>query len=326
MDFLSHPTEPIRVEKRPLSEILEDMSKTGFQGRKLGEAFLTWKEMLAEETTILMGLSGAMVPGGMRRVISYLIENNYIDVLVSTGANIFHDINEALGYKHYQGTPHVEDSLLQEKGIDRMHDIYASEENFRAVDRLIGERGEKLSGRVCSSREFLMELGKEIKRLGDRDSITVSSYENNLPLFVPALADSSIGIGLATARKRVTVDQVRDIRELTSMVEDSPTTGVVYIGGGVPKNFINQTEVVASMRGREVGGHKFGVQFTTDSPQFGGLSGSTFDEAVSWGKFSSRSRRVQVSVDATIALPLVVNALDELGMKRERSEASFFRG
>ncbi len=329
MELPGESTEPVKIEKRGLSELLEDMAKTGFQGRKLGEAFQVWKNMLEDkEVTIFLGLSGAMVPAGMRRVISYLIRNNYIDVIVSTGANIFHDIHEAVGGKHYLGSAHVDDIALLRHGIDRIYDVFAEEEKFRKSDRLIAEISKELpSDREFSSREFINHLGKRlIERGAAEDSIIVSAIESKLPIFIPALGDSSIGIGLMIARRtgvNIIINQMKDVDEITKIVEQAEKTGVIYIGGGVPKNFIQQTEVIASILGFRVNGHEYAIQFTTDAPQWGGLSGCTFEEAVSWGKISVTSKKVQVFVDATIALPVVVNALEELGIERKRSNASF---
>ncbi|GBE53960.1 MAG TPA: deoxyhypusine synthase [Euryarchaeota archaeon] len=329
MELPGESTEPVKIEKRGLSELLEDMAKTGFQGRKLGEAFQVWKNMLEDkEVTIFLGLSGAMVPAGMKRVISYLIRNNYIDVIVSTGANIFHDIHEAVGGKHYLGSAHVDDIALFRHGIDRIYDVFAEEEKFRKSDRLIAEISEELpSDREFSSREFINHLGKRlIERGAAEDSIIVSAIESKLPIFIPALGDSSIGIGLMIARRKgvnIMINQMKDVDEITKIVEKAEKTGVIYIGGGVPKNFIQQTEVIASILGFRVNGHEYAIQFTTDAPHWGGLSGCTFEEAVSWGKISVTSKKVQVFVDATIALPVVVNALEELGIERKRSDASF---
>lgn len=326
--FTGHPTIPMDVKHRSVSEITKAMTYTGFQGRKLGESVEAWYQMLKEdEITIMMGLSGAMVPAGMRGIITYLIKNRMIDCLVSTGANIFHDIHESLNKKHYIGTHLADDATLFEHGIDRIHDVFAVEEEFRVTDRLIGNFGSTLEdNKTYSSREFISLLGARIKDLGgSSDSIIVSAYENDVPIFIPALTDSSIGIGLVYARRsghQVMVDQIRDADEITRMVEQSTKTGVVYVGGGVPKNFIQQTEVIASLMGNDVNGHDYAIQYTTDAPHWGGLSGCTFDEAVSWGKVSSAAKKVQVFVDATIALPIVVHALAEKmeGMKRSRPE------
>ena len=321
--FTNNPTVPIDVKDRSIGELMDGMLKTGFQGRKLAESVQTWHNMLKEKSmTVLMGLSGAMVPAGMRRVISYMIREKMIDCLVSTGANLFHDSHEALGKKHYVGSHLADDEKLFDLGVDRIYDVFAVEKEFRIADNLIADFAKEIGDISCSSREFMFMLGKELVRRGaDEDSIVVSAYRHNIPIFVPALSDSSIGIGLTIARRRGTrleVDQIKDVDEITRIVEKSGKTGVVYIGGGVPKNFIQQTEVIASILGMDVGGHDYAIQYTSDSPHWGGLSGCTFDEAVSWGKIAVQAKKVQVFVDATIALPIVAHALHEKcrGLKR----------
>lgn len=321
--YLGEPTCPIDVRPRTISELTGAMLKTGFQGRKLAQAIESWSAMLAEkDLTIFMGLSGAMVPAGMRKIIAYMIEERMIDCLVTTGANMFHDMHEALGGKHFLGSHLADDGDLYKRGIDRIYDVFAEEESFRDLDRYIANFAERLLGnKNYSTREFIYELGKEISKKGDKNSIIVSAYESNLPIFIPAISDSSIGIGLLLARrskKCPKIDVIKDIDEISSMVERSEKTGVVYIGGGVPKNFIQQTEVVLSLLEIESSGHDYAIQFSTDVPQFGGLSGCTFEEAVSWGKISPSAKKVQVCVDATIALPIVSHALLEKSKKRKK--------
>lgn len=326
--FTDNPTVPIDVKDRSVSELMDGMLKTGFQGRKLAESVQAWHNMLKQENmTVLMGLSGAMVPAGMRRVISYMIQEKMIDCLVSTGANMFHDSHEALGKKHYVGSHLVDDENLFEHGVDRIYDVFAVEEEFRTADNLIADFAEEIGEISCSSREFMYLLGKELLRRGAaEDSIVVSAYRHNIPIFVPALSDSSIGIGLTIARRRglkLDIDQIKDVDEVTQIVEKSGKTGVVYIGGGVPKNFIQQTEVIASILGMHIEGHDYAIQYTTDAPHWGGLSGCTFDEAVSWGKIAAQAKKVQVFVDATIALPIVAHALHEKCRELKRKAPIF---
>ncbi|MBU2559472.1 deoxyhypusine synthase [archaeon] len=313
--YLSEPTEPVDVRPRKISELTDAMLKTGFQGRKLAQAVQSWNAMLIEEDmTIFLGLSGAMVPAGMRKIIAHMIRERYIDCLVTTGANLFHDIHEALGGHHYVGSHEADDHELYKCGVDRIYDVFAEEERFRDIDRFIGDFAGGLEGKEYSTREFVHILGEEISKKGDKDSIIVSAYETGLPVFVPTIADSSIGIGLMLARRAgnpLPLDVIKDVDEITLMVEKSKKTGVVYVGGGVPKNFIQQTEVAASISGSGVKGHDYAIQFTTDAPHWGGLSGCTFEEAVSWGKISTVAKMVQVFVDATIALPIVAHALSE---------------
>lgn len=309
------PTVPLEVKDRNFFDLLKSMSRTGFQGRKLGEAFEIWLEMLEEDRmTILMGLAGAMVPAGMRKIISWLIRNRFIDVLVSTGANLFHDIHEALGFKHYIGSEFADDEELFRKGIDRIYDIFAHENEFNMVDFMIARIFEEMEG-TFSSREIIERIAEKIRKVAKEESIIISAYEEGVPIFCPAIADSSIGIGAYLASKRCVVDTIKDIEELTEIVVKSGKTGVIYIGGGVPKNFIQQTEVVARLKNYEVSGHEYAIQITTDSPHFGGLSGCTFEEGISWGKISCRSKKAQVFVDATIALPILAHGL--MNVKRK---------
>jgi len=316
--FFDHPTRPICVGDKSISGLVDEMQGIGFQGRSLGVSVEVWQEMLGEEDlSIFLGLSGAMVPAGMRRIIAFLIENRMVDCIVTTGANLFHDAHEALGKHHYLGSEHMNDSKLYAHQIDRIHDILASESEFRGLDNLIADfAGGLETNRSYSSREFVYLLGKMVSDAGGSvDSILVSAYRAGVPIFVPSLSDSSIGIGLAIASKNghhISVDHILDVKEITSIVESSEKTGVIYVGGGVPKNFIQQTEIVASLfEGNDIAGHEYAIQYTTDSPQFGGLSGCTFDEAVSWGKISTSAKQVQVFADATICLPIVSHALFE---------------
>lgn len=317
-------TSPIEVSNKSFAELLISMSKTGFQGRRLGLAFEIWLEMLKEEKiTILMGLAGAMVPAGMRKILTWLIRNRYVDVLVSTGANLFHDLHEALGFKHYLGVDSANDEELYREGIDRIYDVFAYEREFNKLDFLISEIFAESEG-VFSSREIVEIIAKRVRKDAKEDSIVLSAYEEGVPIFCPAIADSSIGIGASLAGKRCIVDTIKDVEELTEIVARSEKTGVIYIGGGVPKNFIQQTEVVARLKGYEVDGHDYAIQITTDSPYFGGLSGCTFEEGISWGKINVKSKKVQVFADATIALPILAHGL--IGVKRKNYPVFSFDG
>ncbi len=304
-----------------VATLLSGMAKTGFQGRKLGESVDVWRAMLADpDCTIFFGLSGAMVPAGMQKCLVEMAKRHYVDAVVSTGANIFHDICEHLGVSHYLGHHHVDDCELYRKGIDRIYDVFAFEEEFRSVDRRIADYSASIAPFRGSSREFIGMFGKYLaEEKPGSESLTSVCAQEKIPIFIPALCDSSIGIGLLIARRKGTdtdIDQIADADEITRMVESSKKTGVIYVGGGVPKNFIQQTQVIGSIHNEELGGHDYAIQYTTDAPHWGGLSGCTFDEAISWGKESAETRQVQVHVDATIALPVVLSALIGSGAKR----------
>lgn len=304
-----------------IATLLAGMSRTGFQGRKLGESVDVWRRMLADpECTILFGLSGAMIPAGMQRCLVEMVQRHYVDAIVSTGANIFHDTCEHLGIRHYLGNHRADDAELYRQGIDRIYDVFAYEEDFRTVDRGIAAWSASLAPFRGSSREFIRLLGEWLRtEKPEAESLTSVCAQENVPIFIPALADSSIGIGLLIARRRgidIDIDQIADADEITSLVEEAERTGVIYVGGGVPKNFIQQTQVIGSIHEKDLGGHQYAIQYTTDAPQWGGLSGCTFDEGISWGKESPASLQVQVHVDATIALPLVISALVAGGAER----------
>ncbi len=317
-DVLSRPTTPFRVDRtNSATSLLEKMAGTAFQGRQLGEAFSVWKSMLADpECTILMGLSGAMVPGGMRRLVRFLIENRLIDILTSTGANFFHDIHESKGFHHFHGSEDMDDELLGDLMVDRMYDVLADEVRFREHDLWIGSFAARLDqSRTYTTREFLYLLGKEVGEDCPEDGIVTAAAKHKVPLFCPAIGDSSIGIGVAESRHRgenkLIFDMMADVLEITNAVADSKATGVIYFGGGTPKNYTQQSEVVAILMNRGKLGHRYGLQVVTDAPHWGGLSGCTLAESQSWGKIAKGARMVDCHCDSTIAMPLLVSALAE---------------
>jgi deoxyhypusine synthase len=319
------PEDPVQPVK-PASDVavlLEGMSKTGFQGRKLGESLEVWSRMIRDEDcVILLGLSGAMIPAGMQECLRELVRRRYIDAIVSTGANIFHDLCEHVGVRHYIGHHHVDDAHLFSQGIDRIYDVFAYEGQFRKVDAAVASFAADIAPFRGSSRAFISRLAEWLAReYPAGSSLLASCREQGVPVFIPALSDSSIGIGLVMARREGTeieVDQLADADEITRIVESAGKTGVVYIGGGVPKNFIQQTQVIASLHNHDLGGHAYAVQFTTDAPHWGGLSGCTFEEAISWGKEAPFSPRVQCFCDATIALPIITSGLISRNLVRKR--------
>lgn len=297
-------------------DILHRMGKISFQGRNLSRAYHIWEQMLGDQNTIFLGLAGAMVPAGMRNILVYLIRHRLIDCLVSTGANLFHDIHETLGRYHWIGHPMADDNDLKKAGIDRIYDTFASEDEFFMTDGFIAEFGKNLDENLSyTTKEFLFLLGKHLDNVKKEDGILTTAARHGVPVFCPALGDSSIGIALSMLAekegKKILFDPVEDVSESARMVMKAQKTGVVYIGGGTPKNFIQQTEVTAHYLEGDVSGHTYAIQFTADAPHWGGLSGCTFEEAQSWGKIQKKASVVSVHVDATIALPLIVSALSQ---------------
>ncbi|MEX2261975.1 MAG: deoxyhypusine synthase family protein [Bryobacteraceae bacterium] len=331
--ILSVPTRPFEPNgASSATEILERMQGTAFQGKQLGVAFEVWKKMLADDCTIMMGMSGAMVPAGMRRLVVRMIENRLIDCLVSTGANFFHDLHETLGNYHYQGSHKMDDVELAENLVDRMYDVLADEERFREHDQWIGRFAAQLDqARPYTTREFLNLLGHELARHASEDGIVSAAAKAGIPLYCPAVADSSIGIGIAVNRyagnNRFTFDVIGDVIETAQIAAESPSTGVIYFGGGTPKNFVQQTEVTAIIMNSGVTGHKYAVQVVTDAPHWGGLSGCTFEEAQSWGKIAKDASMVTCHCDSTIAMPILVSALlEQTELIKNRASPEFAMG
>ncbi len=326
-DLLRKPVAPFEVEGNlTVSEALDRMGGTAFQARNLSLAAGVWEEMLRAGATVFLGLAGAMVPAGMRRVVAYLIEERFIDCLVSTGANLFHDCVETLGRKHWQGSPHVDDVVLHEQKLDRIYDVFAKESDFVWAGRWIREFAAGLAGGgPYSTREFLFALGEKLAETGGEGGILTAAARKKVPVYCPAISDSSIGIEMGVARREgrrvALIDVMKDVEESAEIAGAAGRTGVVYIGGGTPKNFIQQTQVTLAVEGVETEGHDYAVQIITDPPHWGGLSGCTLEEAQSWGKIAGEAKKVSVYCDATIALPLIACRLrdrcaDLAGKKR----------
>jgi deoxyhypusine synthase len=313
--FLRKPVEPFTVTAGlTADDALARMERVSFQGRNLATARRIWEKMLGSDATIFLGTAGALSAGGMRLIIAHLIERRYIDCLVSTGANLYHDLHETRGRRHFIGSPHIDDAALAAERIDRVYDTLASEDEFCRHDEWIAAFALKLERRPYTSREFLFKLGEQLWHDTGNNGILTAACRARVPIFCPAIADSSIGMGLSQARHRDQsagfVDVIGDIIESANIVIRRPSTATIVLGGGTPKNFINQASVQAEFYDDRVGGHKFAIQIVTDVPHFGGASGSSLEEAQSWGKLSIESEKVTVQADVTIALPILLTALE----------------
>jgi deoxyhypusine synthase len=312
--FLRAPVEPFAVASGATADdLLARMERVSFQGRSLATARRIWQKMLADDCTIFFGIAGALSAGGMRLIISHLIAERYVDCLVSTGANLYHDLHETRGRRHYLGSPHENDAALQAEHIDRVYDTYANEDEFIENDEWIAAFTLTLERRPYTTREYLYRLGEYLWNETGGDGILTAAYRANVPIFCPAIADSSIGMGISQARDRDAsagqVDVIADIMESANLVIRRPRTASVVLGGGTPKNFINQASVQAEFYDDRVGGHRYALQIVTDVPHFGGASGASLEEAQSWGKLAADAERVTVHADATLALPVLVTAL-----------------
>lgn len=311
---LSDPVKHFDLLKtRTIADLLDSFRDGSIQARNLGLCAEVFGNMLKDRDrpTILLGLAGPLIAAGLRKVIRDMIEYNLVDVVVSTGAILYQDYYQALGYKHYKGSPDADDARLRDLYIDRIYDTYVDEEKFAEVDSRIGKFACALPPRNYSSREFIDLLAGTV---ADPNSILVTAKKRGVPIFCPALNDSSIGIGLTehyywskkTGKPRITIDSIRDNYELTQIVVASKATAAFYVAGGVPKNYINDSVVMSYIFGNASGGHRWALQVTTDVPHWGGLSGSTLHEATSWGKISRKARTAMAFIEPSVSLPLLV--------------------
>ncbi len=312
-----------------VADLVEAFQGASIQARNVGQCADIFERMLKdkERPTIMLGLAGPLIAAGLRKVIRDLIHHNMVDVVVSTGAILYQDYYAALGAGHYYGSPQADDRELRDMLINRIYDTYVDEEKFAQFDSLIGQFADSLPVRKYSSREFIHRLSKTID---DKDSILVAARKKGVPIFCPALNDSSIGIGLTEhyyiakkeGRKPITIDSIRDNYELTQIVVQSKQTAAFYVAGGVPKNYINDSIVMSYIFGKYTGGHKYAIQMTTDAPHWGGLSGSTLAEAQSWGKVNKQADFSMAFVEPSVSLPLVFGSAFQKKAHKGRSRLS----
>jgi deoxyhypusine synthase len=260
-----------------------------------------------------------------------LVKNNMVDVIVATGAAIVDmDFFEALGFKHYQGSSHVDDKVLRSLYIDRIYDTFIDEKELQTCDRTIKEIADTLPSRPYSSREFIREMGRYLTgHARKKDSLVQAAYENDVPIFCPAFSDSSAGFGLVLHQHQrpenhISLDSVKDFRELTEIKINAPTTGLIIIGGGVPKNFVQDTVICAEILGKEVPMHKYAVQITAADVRDGACSSSTLKEASSWGKVDTVFEQM-VFAEATSVLPLLASYAYHKGNWKSRKRRQFTR-
>jgi len=313
-----------------VASLVEAFRRTSIQSRNIGRAAEVYENMLldSERPTVIAGLSGPLIAAGLRKVIRDLVDRGLIDVIVATGAIFYQDLYQARGFRHYIGSPFADDTVLRDLAIDRIYDTYVDEMKFEETDRYVAEVCSSLEPGIYSSREVLSALASD---LSDSESIMRTAYRRGVPMFSPALNDSSIGIGLTLLHfsqkgkeSGFVLDSIKDNFEIVQIILQSRATGVVYIGGGTPKNWINDAEVMAGYAfNREIKGHKYAVQLTTDSPQWGGLSGSTLEEARSWGKIQKKATTATAYVEASVSFPLLASYVIQKRLYRGRKRLKF---
>ena len=290
------------------------MEKMSFVSRETANASKIYNEMLRDkECTIFLTLAGSTSAAGCMHVYRDMVKYNMVDAIVATGASIIDmDFFEALGFKHYQGSQFQNDTELRDNYIDRIYDTYIDEDELQMCDKIIGEIADSLEPRSYTSREFIHEIGKYLKsNAKKKNSLIEVAYDNNVPIFCPAFTDSSAGFGLVmhqerNPKKHMTIDSIREFRELTEIKIRSKGSGLFMIGGGVPKNFIQDTVICAELLGKNVDMHKYAIQITVADSRDGACSSSTLKEASSWGKVNITKEQM-VFAEATSVLPLIAS-------------------
>ena len=313
-DFLKKPIEHIDITSFDSRKIISSMEKMSFVSRETANAANIYNEMLKDnECTIFLTLAGSTSAAGCMNIYKDLVKYNMVDAIVATGASIIDmDFFEALGFRHYQGSQFQDDTELRKNYIDRIYDTYIDEDELQVCDKKICEIADNLEPRSYTSREFIHEMGKYLKKNSvKKGSLIETAYDNNVPIFCPAFTDSSAGFGLVIHQEKspnshITIDSIREFRELTEIKIQSKGSGLFMIGGGVPKNFIQDTVICAELLGKEVAMHKYAIQITVADSRDGACSSSTLKEASSWGKVDITKEQM-VFAEATSVLPLIAS-------------------
>lgn len=327
-DFFRQPVEQARPT-RDVVALVDQMRRTSAQGRQLGTVCHILKRAMEDpdRPTVILATAGTLISTGMRELFVELMRKGFIDAWVSTGGCIDDDLYLSLGGPVGQGRPGVDDLLLREHMVDRLYDSYIDEDFLRACDGYVSFMADdpELAG-PRTSRQFTDFLGhciregREFNTLRpENQGVLAAVNETGVPLWIPALTDSSMGIGLcinhwrhtrAGTAKSFLHDPVADNWEITQLKGNSKKSCVIYLGGGVPKNFVNDCEVVCETTeytDRE--GHEYAVNITQDRPEWNGLSGSTLDEAQSWGKVHAEATKATCYADVLLAWPIVADYL-----------------
>ena len=329
-DFLKKPVEHIDITSFDSRKIISSMEKMSFVSRETASAANIFNEMIKDkDCTIFLTIAGSTSAAGCMNIYKDLVKYNMVDAIIATGASIVDmDFFEALGFKHYQGSQFQDDTELRKNYIDRIYDTYIDEDELQECDKKICEIADSLEARSYTSREFIYEMGKYLKKNSKKKgSLIETAYDHNVPIFCPAFTDSSAGFGLVihqekNPKKHITIDSVREFRELTEIKIQSKGSGLFMIGGGVPKNFVQDTVVCAELLGKKVEMHKYAVQITVADSRDGACSSSTLKEASSWGKVDITKEQM-VFAEATSVLPLIASDAYHKGEWEKRTRKNF---
>jgi deoxyhypusine synthase len=326
-DLLKQTIEHIDIKSFDSAPIIDAMRKMSFTSRETAGAADILQRMINDrECSIILTLAGSTSAGGCMQVYVDMVKSNMIDAIVATGASIVDmDFFEALGFRHYRGTPHIDDHMLRDNYIDRIYDTYIDEEELQHCDGTVKIIADTLEPRPYSSREFIKEMGRYlVTHAVKKDSLVQTCFEHDVPIFCPAFSDSSAGFGLVKHQwerpgNHVSIDSVKDFLELTQIKMAAKTTGLFMIGGGVPKNFAQDTVICAEILGQDVPMHKYAVQITVADVRDGACSSSTLKEASSWGKVDTVYEQM-VYAEATSVLPLIASYAYHRGDWKNRTK------
>ncbi len=329
-ELLSKEVKHIDIKSFDARKIIDAFDKMSFTSRDLAKATEIFNMMLKDKKcSIILTLAGSTSAGGCMNLYTELVKNNMVDAIVSTGASIVDmDFFEALGFKHYQGSQFIDDQFLRKNYIDRIYDTYIDEKDLQKCDHTILKIANSLEPRAYSSREFIWEMGKFLKKNSKKkNSLIETCYDKNVPIFCPAFTDSSAGFGLVVhqvrnPKKHLTIDSIADFRELTDVKIKAGTTGLLMIGGGVPKNFVQDTVVCAEILGVEAEMHKYAVQITVADVRDGACSSSTLKEACSWGKVDTTYEQM-VFAEAGSVMPLLASDAYHRGYWKTRKPKNY---
>ena len=331
-DFLKETIQHFDIKEHNVIKLVDSMEKMAFSARDLNRAAQIYDRMLRDkDCAIILTLAGSLFSAGLKRIVYDLITNNMIDAVVSTGAiMVDQDFFEALGFKHYIGTPFVDDNVMRDLHIDRIYDTFIDEDELRICDETTAKIFDSLEPRPYSSRELLWNFGKYLDENGGpkvEDSVVYAAYKHNVPIFVPAFSDCSAGFGIIVHQtknpeKHLSFDSGKDFLELTQVKLNSKESGIFMIGGGVPKNFTQDIVVAADILMENAPMHKYAVQITVADVRDGALSSSTLKEASSWGKVETTFEQMVYS-EATIAMPLIAGYTYHKGAWKNRTKREF---
>ncbi|MEG8946984.1 1,9-bis(guanidino)-5-aza-nonane synthase [Rosettibacter firmus] len=328
-DYLQQVIKHIDIKEHNVVKLVDAMEHMAFSARDLNRAAKIYDMMLRDnDCTVILTLAGSLFSAGLKKVVYDLVSNNMVDVIVSTGAiMVDQDFFEALGFKHYIGSPFVDDNELRELHIDRIYDTFIDEDELRICDETTAKIFDSLEPRPYSSRELLWHFGKYLDENGGPkvdDCVIYAAYKNNVPIFVPAFSDCSAGFGIVIHQhnhpdKHVSFDSGKDFYELTQIKLQSKETGIFMVGGGVPKNFTQDIVVAADILQENVPMHKYAIQITVADVRDGALSSSTLKEASSWGKVETTYEQMVYS-EATLAMPLIAGYAYHKGAWKNREK------